>query len=99
MKRTAAVPADLVIDVEQPLLAFQVLGQSLALRTGAISFFDDRLFLDDCRDIGVEVLQRQAKLIGIEALGTAPELGTLQLFDDLLEPLDLALMLRNGVRT
>ena len=40
MKRTAAVRAELVIDVEQLLLALQMLRQRLAPGTGAIRFLD-----------------------------------------------------------
>jgi hypothetical protein len=40
-------------------------------------------------DISVKVLDPEGQLIGIEALGAAPEPGSLKLFDEALETFDL----------
>ncbi len=40
-------------------------------------------------DVGTEVLDPEGQLIGIEALGTASEPGSLKLFDEALETFDL----------
>ena len=40
-------------------------------------------------DIGIEVLDPEGQLIGIEALGAASKLGSLKLFDEALETSDL----------
>ena len=40
-------------------------------------------------DIGVEILEPKSQLIGIEALGTASEPGSLKLFGEALEAPDL----------
>ena len=40
-------------------------------------------------DIGIEIFQPEGKLIGVEALGAASELGSLKLFDEALETSDL----------
>ena len=45
-------------------------------------------------DIGIEVLQAELKLIGIETFGTASEPAALQCLDDLPQPVDLGLRLR-----
>jgi len=44
----------------------------------------------DLGDIGIEIFKAQRQLIGIEPFRSAPEPHALQLFDDLLEPFDLA---------
>ena len=51
---------------------------------------DRRAALPDAGNIAVEVFKRERQLIGIEAFGATPELRPLQLLDDDLEPLDLA---------
>ena len=42
-------------------------------------------------DIGIEIFQPEGKLIRIEALGAASELGSLKLFDEALESSDLVI--------
>ncbi len=43
------------------------------------------------RQIGVEVLESELQLIVVEPLGASPELGSLQLLDDEMQPFDLRL--------
>ncbi len=40
-------------------------------------------------DVGIEILDSEGQLIGIEALGAASKLGSLKLFDEALETSDL----------
>ncbi len=42
-------------------------------------------------DVGVEIFQPEGKLIGVEALGAASELGSLKLFDETLKTSDLVI--------
>ena len=51
---------------------------------------DDRKAFPDMPDIGVEVVERERQLAGIEPLGAAAELGALEFPDDCLKALDLA---------
>ena len=40
-------------------------------------------------DVGIEVLESEGKLVGVEALGAAPELPSLKLLDDALKAVNL----------
>ena len=40
-------------------------------------------------DVGIEVLESEGELVGVEALGAASKLGSLKLFDEALETSDL----------
>ncbi len=42
-------------------------------------------------DVGIEVLESEGKLVGIEALGAASELRSLKLFDEALKTSDLVI--------
>lgn len=91
MQRTAAARADSAADVEQDILARQMIGQRLAMGLPLDRRFAcERTAFLDASDIGVEVFQRERELVGIELLGAAAELRPLELFDDRLKSLDLS---------
>ena len=58
--------------------------------TFGLLLLDMRTALVFAGETTVEILRTERQLIGIEALGTASELHSLELFDDRLEALDLA---------
>ena len=58
--------------------------------TFGLLLLDMRTALVFAGEITVEILRTERQLIGIEALGAASELHSLELFDDRLEALDLA---------
>jgi len=91
-RSSAPTTADLTIDVEQNVLARQMIGQWLApgWRFGCL-WRDRRTALPDAGNIAVEILKCERQLIGIEAFGATPELRSLQLLDDDLKALDLAI--------
>ena len=91
VERAAATTADLAINVEQNVLARQMIGQRLApgWRLGCLCC-DRRAVLPDAGNIAVEIFKCERQLIGIEAFGATPELRPLQLLDDDLETLNLA---------
>src|SRR5271163_887749 len=95
MDRAAAASARLAVDIEPDVLARQMIGQRFApgLRLARRFFhacLDRRMAFANARDIAVEVLESECHLVWIEALGAASELRPLELLDDELKALDLA---------
>jgi site-specific recombinase len=91
MERAAATRASLPVDIETDILARQMLGQGLASgRRLSCLCFPGRTALADARNVAVEVFQGERHLVWIEALGVASELRPLELLDDELKALDLA---------
>lgn len=93
MQRAPTARAGLIVDVdvEPNILARQMVGQGLASRRRLRSFFGDRLlpFLD-LGNVAINIFQPKRQLVGIDALGTTSKLHALELFDDRLKALDLA---------
>ena len=69
-----------------PGLRFRIVGR----RHGMMNF--------RAGDVGIEIFQPEGKLIGIEVLGAASELGSLKLFDEALETSDLVVAGLHGGR-
>ncbi len=95
MERTAAARARLAVDIEPDILARQMIGQRFAPgprlgRRFLRACFDRRTAFANARDIAVEVLESERHLVGVEAFGAASELRPLELLDDELKALDLA---------
>lgn len=68
-----------------------MIGQWFAAGSGLDRrWFGPGLALLNLGDIRIQIFKAQRQLIGIEPFRPAPEPHALQLFDDLLEPLDLA---------
>jgi hypothetical protein len=83
MECATAPRTNRVADVELNVLAWQMIGQRLAMGWPLGWLFPDaRTALPDAGDVAVEVFQRERQLIGIEALGAAAELRPLKLLDD-----------------
>src|SRR5262249_51789579 len=96
MQCPATASADPVLDIEHDVFARQMIGQRLAPRWRIRVVRNDRwTALPDVADIAVDILQTERQLVGVDALGTAPELHSLKLFDDRLEALDLAVFVPN----
>ena len=58
---------------------------------------DGRMVGLNTADVGLQIVQTESELVGIEALGAAAELGALELFDDRLQSIDRTVaMLDNG---
>ena len=90
MESTPAARAHGVLDIENDILARQVIGQRLAVgRPFGGGLGDHRTAFPDMANIGVKVFERQRQLVGIEPFGTAAELRPLELPDDRLQALDL----------
>lgn len=90
LPRRRAVRADCAADIEQDVLTWQMIGQRFAMGLPlGRRLADERTALLEASNIGVEVFERERKLVGIKLLGTAAELRPLELFDDRLKLLDL----------
>lgn len=95
MQRTAAARACRVVSIDDDVFALQMIGQGAAMSAplgGIDSRADDhRTAFLDAPDIGVEVLEAERQLIGVEPLGAATELHALELGDDRLKAFDLVI--------
>ena len=83
----AAACAGRAFQIEDHLLARQVIGQSLAIRLpldGRIG--DDRRTFPQRGNIPIQIFQGQFKLVGVHALGFAAELHMLKLSDERKRP-------------
>jgi hypothetical protein len=92
----AAARALIAFHVERDILARQMVGKCRAPWRGpgiGLRIVRRRLCVICFRagDIGVEVLESEGQLIGIEALGPASELPSLKLLDEALETVDLVI--------
>jgi hypothetical protein len=65
--------------------------ERLASRLAVLAFATRLLRGLGARFVGLNILQSKRELVGIDALGSAAEPRPLKLFDDQLEPLDLAI--------
>ncbi len=84
----------MALHIEPHILPRQMVGKRRAPRCGTgirVGIVRLRLGVGGFRagHIGVEILESEGQLIGIEALGAAPEPGSLKLFDEALETSDL----------
>ena len=91
----------MALHIERHVLARQMVGKRKAPGRGPGLGFDivgrqHRLMSFRAGDVGIEVLESEGKLVGIEALGAASELGSLKLFDEALETSDLVVAGLNG---
>ena len=75
-----------------------MIGQRLAVRRRIVLPHDHRTAFLDTPDVGIDVLQTERELVGIEAFGRASELHPLELFDDRLKALDLAVAMLDDRR-
>ncbi len=93
MQGTAAIRASACLDLERHLLAQQVLREGCA--PGFVVTVAEQVSSGCCsaRNIGVELLEPEPQLIGIEPLRAPPELAALKLPDDETELLDLPVAL------
>ncbi len=94
VKVAAAARARIALHVERDILARQMVGKCRAPWRGTgigLRIARRRLCVIGFHagDIGVEVLESEGQLIGIEALGPASELPSLKLLDEALETFDL----------
>ena len=97
MQRAAAAAADRALNVEADLFARQMVGQRLATRGPfGLLLLAMRTLLFFAGKIAVDLFERERQLVGIKALGTAAKLRPLQLLDDRLQALDLAVAVLDG---
>src|SRR5207248_3077600 len=90
MQRTATAAAGHVVDIEPNIHTRQMLGKWLAMgRPFGLLVLGPRAALFFTGEIAIEIFKPERQLIGIEALGTAAELHSLELLDDRFEALDL----------
>ena len=97
MQRAAAAAADHALNVEADVFARQMAGQRLATRGpfGRL-LLAMRTLLFFAGKIAVDLFERERQLVGIKALGPTAKLRPLQLFDDRLQALDLAVAVLDG---
>jgi hypothetical protein len=93
MQRAATAGADLRVDLDPDFFARQMIGKRLAPRLSIARSGARFLCGFSARYVGLDVLQSECELVGIEALGPAAKPRALKLFDDQLEPVDLAVAL------
>jgi hypothetical protein len=97
MQRAAAAAADRALNVEPDLFARQMVGQRFATRRAVRRLaFAGRTLLFLAGEIAVDLFERERQLVGIKALGTTAKLRPLQLLDDRLQALDLAVAVLDG---
>ena len=97
MQRAAAAAADRALNVEADLFARQMIGQRLATRGPfGLLLLAMRTLLFFAGKIAVDLFERERQLVGIKALGTTAKLRPLQLFDNRLQALDLAVAVLDG---
>jgi hypothetical protein len=100
MKLATTSRTAITVDIDQHLLADKVLGQRLTpwdTRNRGSILVSVSVALPDPGDITFQVFKRQRQLIGIKPLGASAELGALQLPNDLLQAVDLAVaVIENG---
>lgn len=82
MKSTSTAAAESAVDVEENIFSLQVIWQRATSRWCFGFRSEPWLRFLDAADVAVKVLKTERKLVGIEALGAASELHSLQLFDD-----------------
>jgi hypothetical protein len=97
MQHAAAAGASHALNVEVDLFARQMVGQRLPTRGpfGRL-LLAMRTLLFFVGKIAVDLFERETELVGIKALGPTAELRPLQLFDDRLQALDLAVAMLDG---
>ena len=98
MERATALRATVRSDINGHFFARQMFWKSaLAQRRllGTCIWFRCRQAGLDYGDVGVEIFKAERQLIGVKSLRLPPELVTLQLLDDLAEPLDFSLGIGN----
>ena len=98
VKSAAAAAANLTFDIEPNVFTRQMIRQSSASRLASSELRrrpSGWLFLD-AGNVAVDIFQAERELVGIDALGAAPELHSLQLFDDRFEALDLTVAVVDG---
>ena len=97
MQRAAAAAADHALNIEADLFARQMARQRFATRGPfACLPFVTRTLLFFAGKIAVDLFERERQLVGIKALGTTAKLRPLQLLDDRLQALDLAVAVLDG---
>ena len=97
MQRTAAAAADYALNIKADLFARQMARQRFATRGPfACLPFVTRTLLFFAGKIAVDLFERERQLVGIKALGTTAKLRPLQLLDDRLQALDLAVAVLDG---
>jgi hypothetical protein len=95
VKRAAATVAGATVDIKPNIIPRQIIrqcsppGRRLKLRRFR-SETDIENSFPDVRDIGVDFFQGERQLVGVEPLGTTPELRALELLDVDLEAFDFA---------
>jgi hypothetical protein len=98
MQHATTAGADLRVDLDPDFFAGQMIGEGLASRL-SISRSDARFLCGfSTRYVGLDVLQSECELVGIDALRPAAKPRTLKLFDDQLESVDLTLVLLDDGR-
>jgi hypothetical protein len=96
MQRATTTRASHAVDVEPHILPRQMVGQWLAMGTPfGLLLLDPRTVLFFAGEVTVEIFKSERQLIGIESLGATTELHSLELLDDRLESLDLAVPMFN----
>ena len=97
MQRAAAAAADHALNIKADLFARQMARQRFATRGPfACLPFVTRTLLFFAGKIAVDLFERERQLVGIKALGTTAKLRPLQLLDDRLQALDLAVAVLDG---
>src|SRR5262249_30753871 len=89
MQFTATAGADRRVGVDPDLFTRQMIGERLAPRLSILRFGTKPQRSFSARFVGLNVLQSERKLVGIDALGSAAKPRALKLFDDQLESFDL----------
>ncbi len=103
MEAAAAARTVMALHIEPHILPRQMVGKRRASRCGAgirVGIVRRRRGVTGFRagDIGIEVLESEGQLVGIEALGAASELPPLKLFDEALEAFNLVVAGLDGGR-